>query len=632
MREKMGTDMVLAQNVIGNAVVNFKSYKKMDKKRGSFILIIAISAILLIAFGSKSNLKIEDYKVESNVATEVMVADNNSSKNEALFVPVTNGQNTEANTSIILNGKKITVNGSGVLVSGSTATITSSGTFSISGKLDDGQIIVDSNAKEPVNLILNGVNMKCSNSSPIYVVNADKVIITIAENTENFISDGETYTFNDPNINEPNAAIFSKDDLTINGSGVLNVEGNFNDGIAGKDKIKIESGTLVVSSKDDGIRSKDYLNIKDGKITVTANGDGLKSDNEKDSSKGNIAIADGAINITAGGDAIQAASNILIKGGDFVLNAGVGSVQNNGTYTSGKGINAGDSLMVSGKSFIIKSKDDAIHSNNVLTIESGSFTIETNDDGIHADTLLVVNGGNINILSSYEGVESQVVRINGGEIVLNSSDDGFSIASGGGGQMGWGRRGGGGSGGNNFLYITGGYIYINSNGDGVDSNGSVEMTDGTLIISGPTASMNGALDYDGSFKISGGLIVAAGSSGMAQIPGTSSTQNSVLVYLDSEQKGGTTFNLQTSKGEDIISFIPQKLYQSVAISSPEIRNGTEYNVYVGGSSSGQIRNGLYQGGEYSPGTKQASFTVNNVYTTVGSGGRGGGFGGRPMRR
>ena len=631
MREKIETDMVLAQNVIGNAVVNFKSYKKMDKKRGSFLLIIAISAILLIAFGSKSNLKIEDYKVESNVATEVMVADNNSLKNEALFVPVTNGQNTEANTSIILDGKKITVNGSGVLVSGSIATITSSGTFSISGKLDDGQIIVDSDAKETVNLILKGVDIKCSNSSPIYVAQADKVIITIAEGTENFISDGVIYTFSDPNINEPNAALFSKDDLTINGSGVLNVEGNFNDGIAGKDKIKIESGTLVVSSKDDGIRSKDHLNIKGGKITVTANGDGFKSDNEKDSSKGNITIVDGIINITAGGDAIQAASNILIKGGDFVLNSGVGSVQNNGTYTSGKGLNSGDSLTISGKTFKINSKDDAIHSNNVLTIESGSFTIETNDDGIHADTLLVVNGGNINILNSYEGVESQVVRINGGEIVLNSSDDGFSIASGGGRQMGWG-RGGGGSGGNNFLYITGGYIYINSNGDGVDSNGSVEMTDGTLIISGPTASMNGALDYDGSFKISGGLIVAAGSSGMAQIPGTSSTQNSVLVYLDSEQKGGTTFNLQTSKGEDIISFIPQKLYQSVAISSPKIKNGTEYNVYVGGSSSGKIKNGLYQGGKYLPGMKLASFTVNNVSTTVGSGGRGGGFGGRPMRR
>ncbi len=625
MREKMEMDMVLVQNVVGNAVVNFKSYKKMDKKRGSFLLIIAISAILLIAFGSKSNLKTESSNIESNVATGAMMTDNNSFKNEASLVPVTNGQSTKANTSIILDSKKITVNGSGVLVSGSTATITSSGTFSLSGKLDDGQIIVDSDAKETVTLILNGVNMACSNSSPLYVVQADKVIITIAEGTENFISDGAAYTFPDSNTNEPNAAIFSKDDLTINGSGILNVEGNFNDGIGGKDKIKIESGTLVVSSKDDGIRSKDYLNIKGGKITVTANGDGLKSDNEKDSSKGNITIADGTINITAGGDAIQAASDILIKGGDFVLNAGVGSVQNNGTYTSGKGLNSGDSLTISGKTFNIKAKDDAIHSNNVLTIESGSFTIETNDDGIHADTLLVVNGGNINILSSYEGVESRVVRINGGEIVLNSSDDGFSIASGGGRQMGWG-RGGGGSGGNNFLYITGGYIYINSSGDGVDSNGSVEMTDGTLIISGPTASMNGALDYDGSFKISGGLIVAAGSSGMAQIPGTSSTQNSVLVYLDSEQKGGTTFNLQTSKGEDIISFIPQKLYQSVAISSPDIKNGTEYTVYVGGSSSGQEKNGLYEGGKYSPGARQASFTVSNVYTTVGSGGRG--FGGR----
>lgn len=610
------------------SVLNLVTVKEM-KKTGLIILcVISISALFLIFFIKEKNPINTGTPISENSISQINeIPGNNSFENGAVPISANTGQNEIKQATIIFDGKTISVNGEGAEVSDNKVTIYSAGTFTLSGTLEDGQLIIDTEASEPVELIFNNVSLNSSNTSPLYVANADEVIINLQNNTENYVIDGSNYILEE-GTDEPNAAIFSKDDLTIGGEGKLTVEGNYNDGIGIKDKLKIKSGIITVNAVDDGIRGKDKLTIKNGTITVQADGDGLKSDNDVDADKGNIKIEDGLITITSKGDAIQAASNIEIEGGEFNINTS-GGRNSAGSAVSSKGINAGDSLIISGETFTINSFDDAVHSNNYLSIASGTFTINTNDDGIHAETLLVINGGNINIESSYEGLESMVVRINGGEISLNSSDDGFSIASGGGG--GWGGRGG--NSGNNFLYINGGYIHINSFGDGIDANGSVEMTDGTLLVSGPTMSMNGALDYDGSFIISGGLIVAAGSSGMAMIPSASSTQNSVLVYLSSTQDAGTTFNLQSANGKNIISYIPPKYYQSVAISSPDLVNGETYDVYVGGNASGQSKDGLYEDGQYSPGTKLESFTVDNAYTIVGSGGgSGGGFRGGGGRR
>lgn len=610
------------------SVLNLVTVKEM-KKTGLIILcVISISALFLIFFIKEKNPINTGTPISENSISQINeIPGNNTLENGAVPISANTDQNEIKQATIIFDGKTISVNGEGAEVSDNKVTIYSAGTFTLSGTLEDGQLIIDTEASEPVELIFNNVSLNSSNTSPLYVANADEVIINLQNNTENYVIDGSNYILEE-GTDEPNAAIFSKDDLTIGGEGKLTVEGNYNDGIGIKDKLKIKSGIITVNAVDDGIRGKDKLTIKNGTITVQADGDGLKSDNDVDADKGNIKIEDGLITITSKGDAIQAASNIEIEGGEFNLNTS-GGRNSAGSAVSSKGINAGDSLIISGEAFTINSFDDAVHSNNYLSIASGTFTINTNDDGIHAETLLVINGGNINIESSYEGLESMVVRINGGEISLNSSDDGFSIASGGGG--GWGGRGG--NSGNNFLYINGGYIHINSFGDGIDANGSVEMTDGTLLVSGPTMSMNGALDYDGSFIISGGLIVAAGSSGMAMIPSASSTQNSVLVYLSSTQDAGTTFNLQSANGKNIISYIPPKYYQSVAISSPDLVNGETYDVYVGGNASGQSKDGLYEDGQYSPGTKLESFTVDNAYTIVGSGGgSGGGFRGGGGRR
>jgi hypothetical protein len=179
------------------------------------------------------------------------------------------------------------------------------------------------------------------------------------------------------------------------------------------------------------------------------------------------------------------------------------------------------------------------------------------------------------------------------------------------------------SSGNNHLYINGGYIVFDAAGDGIDVNGQIDMTGGTVIVNGPTQNYNGALDYLGAFKVTGGFLVAAGSSGMAQAPTISSTQYSVMLNLPSVQPAGTMIHIESEDGEEVLTFVPTKAYQSVVLCSPELENSTTYIVYTAGSSTGAVADGLYSGGTYAAGTQLTDFTVSSVVTAIGS--SGGGF-------
>jgi hypothetical protein len=171
--------------------------------------------------------------------------------------------------------------------------------------------------------------------------------------------------------------------------------------------------------------------------------------------------------------------------------------------------------------------------------------------------------------------------------------------------------------GDNYLNINGGYIVIDACGDGLDVNGPIEMADGVVLISGPTENMNGALDYLGQFNISGGFLVAAGSAGMAQAPSTSSEQYSLLLSFDGTARAGTLVHIETSDGEEILTFAPAKQYQTLVFSSSELEPGFTYDVYLEGSSDGEASDGLYQGGSYTSGTKYTSFTVSDIVTWLG---------------
>jgi hypothetical protein len=533
-------------------------------------------------------------------------------------------ENSSVATQITLNGSSITVNGSGAEVDGSKVTVVAAGTYNISGSLDDGQIIVDTEEEEPVTLILNGVTISSSTSAPIYIEQAEETVILLEENTENTVSDGAA-------ADEADAAIFSKSNLTFSGSGKLTVNGTVNDGISSNDGLTIQSGTITVNSVDDGIRGKDYLIVKDGHITVNSQGDGLKSDNEEDTAKGYITIENGIMTITAGGDAVSAQTSITVSGGELSLSSGGGSNNMIDETTSAKGIKADVSVTITRGTFIIDSADDAIHSNNSIVINGGTFTLGSGDDAVHAHSTLEVNGGDVTITQSYEGMESAVITINDGNMLINASDDGLNVAGGtdGSGTMraGPGGRPGQGLGpgqdafavsGDYFLYINGGTIQINAAGDGIDVGGIIEMTGGLVLVNGPTENMNGALDYDGEFTITGGSLVAAGSAGMAQAPSESSSQYSLLLNFESVLPAGTLVHIQDSAGNNLLTFSPVKDFQSIAFSSPALVAGT-YAVYYGGSSTGTVNGSLYQDGIYTPGTTYTSFTVSSVVTLIGNG-------------
>lgn len=555
----------------------------------------------------------------------------------------------EASTFIEL-GDNINVNGSGATVDKNNVTITAAGTYSIKGTLADGQIIVNAGDEDKVYIILNGVNINCSNSAPVYVINSKKTVISLADNTQNTITSAAAAATAET---EPDGAIFSKSDLVLIGKGALSVTADNNKGIVSKDDLKIENGNITVKSAGDGIQGKDNVVITDGSITVNASKDGIVSSNDTDEAKGYVLIEGGKINITAGQDGVQGKTNVLIKTVDVTINSGGGSknsstkedwgqwgqpkdgepAANNTTSQteetpSAKAIKAGVNIVVEGGTFNIDSSDDAVHSGNNIVISGGTFNISSGDDGMHSDSTLTINDGTIDIVKSYEGIESQTITFNKGDINVVASDDGVNAGGGNDSSSTNGRPGQnelagakgnagqkGSSSGTGVINFNGGNITVDSTGDGIDSNGSINMAGGTVIVNGPTNDGNGALDYDGSFKLTGGLLVAAGSSGMAQTPSDTSTVNSVKVNLVN-QSAGSIVHIESSDGKEVITFAPSKQYSSVVVSSPELKTGETYKVYVGGSSNSKAVDGVYTAGTYTKGQEVGSFTVSGSVTEV----------------
>ena len=541
-------------------------------------------------------------------------------------------------TYIKLSDNNTTVEGGGVDIDGNIITINTAGTYSISGKLSDGQIIVNTDKEKKTYILLDGVDVTCKSNSPIQILSSEKTVFALADDSENKISDGETY---DKTENNQDAAIFSKEDLTFIGNGYLKVNGNYDKGIVSKDDLMIESGNISVKSVADGIKGKDSIVVRGGKITIDAGGDGIQAYNADEDNKGYVSLEDGTIKITAQQDGIQAETNLLVAGGNIDISTGGGSenssskdvwgqwgggkpgepMENNTTTTedttSAKGIKASSVIQVDDGSINIDSSDDSIHSNSKLIINNGDINLSSGDDGTHADAELEINGGTLDITKSYEGIEGTDITINDGNIHVVASDDGLNAAGGADGSSTNGRPG------QNKMEsttsgtatINGGYLVIDADGDGLDANGNLTMTGGTVIVSGPTNGGNGALDYDGEFNMSGGTLIAAGSLGMVQTPSSSSKLNTINVSL-TPQEAKTLVRVESENGDDIVTFSPAKTYSSVVICTPNIKLKETYKVYVGGSCSGKEKDGLYSGGSYTKGAEVGSSEISDVITNI----------------
>jgi len=544
---------------------------------------------------------------------------------------------------IELNGSSATCTSNAVQINGSIITIKDEGTYILSGVLNDGMVIVDADEKDKPQLVLNGVNITSAASAPIYILEADKVFITLAENTKNTLTNGGTFTAIDEN--NIDAVIFSKQDLTMNGSGSLTISSPAGHGIECKDDLVFTSGTYSIISASHGLNANDSVRITNAAITIDAGKDGIQAENTDDTTLGFIYIASGTLTIEAEGDGISAASVLQIDDGIFTITAGGGS-KNGSNASSGnwggfpggmggpggfgggggrpfsfgdtrstettedstsmKALKATGNLIINSGSFTIDSADDAVHSNINVTVTGGTFEIATGDDGFHADETLTINAGTINISESYEGLEGLYIYIKDGNIRLVASDDGINAAggtdssgTGGRDQMFGGGKGGpggfgsmGGSSSKGIIEISGGNLYINASGDGIDANGSLSISGGYTVVCGPTQGDTATLDYDTSAVISGGTFIGTGASGMAQVFSDSENQGYFAVQIRGRFAAGTELILTDSDGKEIISHTPELSYAVIILSSPEIKSGETYTITIG--SGDEAVSGSYE--------------------------------------
>lgn len=469
-------------------------------------------------------------------------------------------------------------------------TLTEAGIYNISGNIDDGYIEIDTQGS--IKLVLNNVSITNSKGPAIYVKNAENVLIYTEKDTVNYFEDGTVYTL----FSDADGVIYSKDDLILDGEGILNIKANYQDGIVSKDDLKIINGTYHITSLDDGIKGKDSIYILNGNFQINSQGDGLKSTNTTDETKGYILIENGSFIIESELDGIQAETNLLIKDGNFEIITGGGSIntstsnswgswginKNSQLTNSAKGLKAYN-LVIENGSFNLDTSDDGIHANNCISISTGTINILSGDDGIHADKELIIDDGSINIQKSYEGLESAKITINGGNINIVSTDDGINIA-GGNDSSSMNRPGANNysTDTNNILTINNGRIYVSASGDGIDINGSGYIYGGEIYVEGPTNSDNSALDYDREFIVNGGTLIAVGSSSMSQGISSTSTQYNIMINLTNMYSSGGEISLIDEEGNEVVSYTPNKNYSSIVISSSKIQRNLTYTLEING--------------------------------------------------
>lgn len=422
---------------------------------------------------------------------------------------------TTANATLVtLTDSSATAKGkyTGYEIDGTDVSITAAGTYVFSGDCDNGSITVKKGVTG-VTIVLNGLTLTNDDSAAITLNKTAEASLIAAAGTTNTVADTE-------GSSDENAAVKVKSgaSLSISGTGTLTVDGNAKNGIKGAADavITVAEVKLNINAADDGLSCDDELNITGGTLSITAGGDAVKAspdtgdtENPDTTSLGNVTISGGTLTLNAAADGIQADGDLTISGGTF-------HVKTNGGHTTAltddsascKGFKAGGALTVAGGTVNVDSADDALHANTDVTISGGTLTLATGDDGVHADNDLVIGARGasststprINITASYEGLEGTTVTVYSGDIDVAASDDGVNAAS---STLGEHSD-------KYAISIAGGDLYIDAGSDGLDSNNDINITGGKVEVYGADAMMDAAIDYDGTFTLSGGTLFGAG--------------------------------------------------------------------------------------------------------------------------
>ncbi len=399
-----------------------------------------------------------------------------------------------------------TTSATSISLSGQSVTIDEEGTYILSGTLSDGQIIVDVDDSDKVHLVLDGVDITSSSSAAIYIMDADKVFITLADGSTNTLTvDGEFVSTDDEGVD---GVIYSKSDLSFLGTGTLEIYTEYGHGIVAKDDLVFIDGTYNINVSNHGISANDSIRIAGGTFTINSGKDAMKADNSEDPDKGYIYIANGTFELTAEQDGISSSSMIQIDNGLFNISTGGGYVEVLNDITVGEGggntPQATDYLEYSMKgikacvikinngNINISSYEDAINADYDMTINGGTLYILSGDDAIKAENILTINGGDITVEDCYEGIEACYIYINGGSINVNAYDDAINATE----DYG-------------LLHITDGEIYLSCVGDGLDTNGDLTIEGGYIVIDADPiyTGGDGEIDVSGEVIYTGGTIV-----------------------------------------------------------------------------------------------------------------------------
>ncbi len=564
---------------------------------------------------------------------------------------------------VAASGKSVEITGDGAQLKDGKLTITSAGCYLLSGNFD-GQVLVEASPNDKVQLVLDGFSVTYGDASPILCESADKLVITLAEGSENSVNDtGSGYIDVEEGEEDPNTrtggAIHAKCAMTINGSGSLAVKSTYHHGIFTKKTLKIVGGTISVEAEGDALKGKNAVAIKDGNITLDAGGDGIQCTEETNTEHGYIWIEGGSLTLSAEGDGLDASRCLLIRGGkidvtttgtDRKLYEADGSTENGGTGGFGgmgrpgmgggsysqdgyevnsdgyykitsKGLQSGGLLEITGGTVKVVSTGHAVKADGDLLIVGDDTKLEVtayceayraNSKGLSADSNLTIAGGDVVVHYAYEGIEaSGSLTICGGSArVLEAVDDGLNV-----GTVG------------QTITVSGGYLFVNASGDGIDSNGNVVVSGGTVLVAGPTNSGNGALDCgDGGYEIrvDGGVLIAYGASGMAEAPSSNSAQCSIS--YNTSLQSGRLFYILDGDGNAVVAVKLLKNAQNIVVSSPGLEVGSSYTLYLGGSAEGVGEDGLVSG---TVGGGSALVEVTLGSTVTSNGGMGGQPGGMP---
>ena len=436
----------------------------------------------------------------------------------------------------------------GVTVSDGVITITKAGNYKLTGTYE-GQIKLEAADSDMVRLILNNATITNSTGAAINVVEADEVVIYTASGTTNTVSDGSSYS--DTASGSPDAAIYSKSDLTLAGEGTLKVEGKYEEGIHTTDGLVIASGTLEANVANTGIKGKDYVDILDGTVTVTASQDGIKATNDTDGNRGWVRLSGGTVNISAGDDGFKAERVLEISGGTLNITQ------------SNEGIEA-----------------------QYINILDGTVNVTSSDDGINASYSTTSTSTESTTATSTKQ------SAQGGQNSAPQAPSGSTgQAPAGGGQAPSGTMGqppaGGGMGGGTFevvdatINIAGGTVTVNANGDGIDSNGTATLSGGTLIVNGPFTGGNASLDTNSDLLLNGATVTAGNSGDMFEAPSTNSTSGYVKISNVSNLSAGTTVQVADSSGNVVANYkVTNSNTALILVSSSKITKGESYTVYT----------------------------------------------------